>query len=261
LHKHRAWLLCRAKAIAVTLLTVVAVGAVWPVPAHAAFPTASGEAIFVSLSPATQSGDDPHPGMSPQERLAHPPMSDPPTQVELGHHEYWMSCMICHGDKGQGLTEEWRSVLDPADMNCWQSKCHAPNHPPEGFQIPRQAPMIIGPGALTGYQTATDLFEYLRVKMPWAFPGLFDDPAYWQLTAYLAEANSIDTGGKPLGPDNGDDILLLSGLVQTHRPTFPIEQIVAGAMPVFLLGAVILRQRLHALDRRRYLASEDRAGS
>ena len=52
--------------------------------------------------------------MDPHERLARPPMSDPPTQIELGHAEYWMSCMVCHGDRGQGLTEEWRSGLDPA---------------------------------------------------------------------------------------------------------------------------------------------------
>ncbi len=169
--------------------------------------------------------------------------------------------MVCHGDKGQGLTDEWRSVLDPADMNCWQSKCHAPNHPPEGFQIPRTAPMIIGPGALTGYKTATDLYEYLRVEMPWAFPGLFEDYEYWQLTAFLADVNDIDAGSEPLGPDNGDGVLLLSGLMQTHHTAIHVEQIVAGGMVVFVLGAVILRRRLQTLDRRRPSGPGDRAGS
>lgn len=197
--------------------------------------------LLFALSVAVAQPPDGHgTGMSPQERLARPPMSDPPTQVELGHAEYWMSCMVCHGDRGQGLTEEWRSVLDPADMNCWQSKCHAANHPPEGFQIPRQAPLVIGPGALTGYQTATDLFEYLRIYMPWSFPGLFEDEVYWNLTAYLADANNIDLPKEPLGPDNGDEVLLLPQLVQTHHTAIEQEQAAAGAVAGLLFLTTIL---------------------
>jgi mono/diheme cytochrome c family protein len=187
------------------------------------------------------------PGMNPHERLKRPPMSDPPTQTELGHGEYWMSCMVCHGDRGQGLTDEWRSVLDPADMNCWQSKCHAPNHPPEGFEIPRQSPLVIGPGALTGYRTAADLFEYISTTMPWAFPGLFEDETYWQLTAYLADANKIDLGKEPLGPDNADRILLLPQLVQTFQTDVELERIVASVTAALLLGAAILYWLIRAL--------------
>ena len=186
-------------------------------------------------------------GMTPQERLAKPPMSDPPTQVELGHAEYWMSCMVCHGDRGQGLTEEWRTVLDPADMNCWQSKCHAPNHPPYGFEIPRTSPLVIGPGALSGYQTASDLFAYLRVYMPWSFPGLFEDDVYWNLTAYLADANAIDLPKEPLSPDNGDEVLLLPQLVQTPHTAIEEEQIVVGVVVGLFLVAGILYWLIRSL--------------
>jgi len=204
-----------------------------------------------------------HPGMAPHERLEVPARSDPPTQIEIGHLEYWMSCMVCHGDRGQGLTEEWRTVLDPTDMNCWQSKCHAPNHPPEGFQIPRTAPLVMGPGALTGYETAEDLFEYLRDTMPWPFPGLFQDVQYWGLTAYLLDANGVDLGkplvdpGKqatcecegsceceqvkePLGPDNAAHILIIPDLVQTHKTAIETEQIAAiVVVGLFLCAAVV----------------------
>lgn len=177
--------------------------------------------------------------MDPHERLARPPMSDPPTQIELGHAEYWMSCMVCHGERGQGLTEEWRSVLDPADQNCWQSRCHAANHPPEGFQIPREAPLVMGTGALSGYRTATELYEYMRVDMPWSFPGLFSDEKYWEMTAYLAEKNKIELPREPLSPENGEDTLLVSGLVQAHHDGIGIERILAVAVLVLLLGALI----------------------
>ncbi len=201
--------------------------------------------------------------MAPHERLEPPAISDPPTQIELGHLEYWMSCMVCHGDRGQGLTEEWRTVLDPADMNCWQSRCHAANHPPNGFQLPRTSPLVIGPGALTGYKTAQDLYEYLRVKMPWSFPGLFQDVQYWQLTAYLLDANGVDLGqslpasdspeacdgeGDPkcasakdlLGPDNAAEILIIPELVQTHKTAFGTEQIAAVAVVGLCLCAAVV---------------------
>lgn len=204
--------------------------------------------VLFALSVAdAQSPREHESGMTPQERLARPPMSDPPTQVELGHAEYWMSCMVCHGDRGQGLTDEWRSVLDPADMNCWQSKCHAPNHPPEGFEIPRQAPLVIGPGALTGYQTAADLFAYMRIYMPWSFPGLFEDDVYWNLTAYLADANGVDLPQEPLSPDNGDEVLMLPQLVQTHHTAIEVEQMVAGVVVGLLLVATILYWSVRSL--------------
>jgi len=259
----RLWLVVGGAIVVLALVVALAVVLVW-LP-HRGPDADSAEATEVAWGAASPFADTvtAHPGMAPHERLEAPVMSDPPTQIEIGHLEYWMSCMVCHGDRGQGLTEEWRSVLDPYDMNCWQSKCHAANHPPEGFQIPRTSPLVMGPGALTGYETAQDLFEYLKDTMPWPFPGLFQDVQYWGLTAYLLDENGVDLG-KPLvdhekcegcesegtcdcervkeelGPDNAADILVAPGLVQTHKTAFETEQIVAVVVVGLLLcGAVV----------------------
>jgi len=253
MRKKRVWLLLGGAVAGLALLLALAVVLVrLPQGVPAAGTPVATEVAWGALSPFANDAN-PHPGMAPHERLDHPPMSDPPTQIELGHSEYWMSCMVCHGDQGQGLTEEWRNVLDPADMNCWQSKCHAPNHPPEGFQIPRTAPLIMGPGALTGYRTAEELFEYLRTDMPWAFPGLFQDVQYWQLTAFLLDANDVDQGEacdgegngecervtELLGPDNAAEILIVPNLVQTHKTDLETEQIAAAVVVgLFLCAAV-----------------------
>ena len=185
----------------------------------------------------------PHPGggMGLADRLAPPPLSDPPTQIELGRWHYNFSCMVCHGDRGQGLTPEWRTVLDPADRNCWQARCHGPSHPPYGFEIPKTAPMIMGTGALSGYRTAAELFEYVRATMPWPYPALFNDTVYWELTAYLADANKVDLGDGDLGPDKAQRILLLSGLVQAHQGDIRSERMAAGAVVGLLLVAAALR--------------------
>lgn len=72
------------------------------------------------------------------DRLARPILSSPenPTQLDEGSLVYWKICLTCHGDRGQGLTDEWREVFGE-NANCWTSKCHAANHPPQGFFIPR----------------------------------------------------------------------------------------------------------------------------
>jgi hypothetical protein len=263
--KQRLWVLLGGAIAALALLLGLGVALVWSprgAPSAAA-PTATETLWGAASSFAGQS--EFHPGMAPHERLAFPPLSDPPTQVELGHTEYWMSCMVCHGDRGQGLTEEWREVLDPEDMNCWQSKCHAPNHPPEGFQVPRTSPLIMGPGALTGYETAEELYEYLRTTMPWPFPGLFQDFQYWQLTAFLLDANGVDMGEpavnvgqtidcqgietcerapRVLGPENAADILVIPQLVQTHKTPFGTEQVTAVVVLGLFVGAAVGYWRL-----------------
>jgi hypothetical protein len=264
------WLFVGGVAVGLALLLALAVVLVRaPVGGPDAGTPVATEVAWGVASPFADSVTA-HPGMAPHERLEHPPMSDPPTQIELGHSEYWMSCMVCHGDRGQGLTEEWRSVLDPADMNCWQSKCHAPNHPPYGFQIPRTSPLIIGSGALLGYETAEDLFEYLSTTMPWPFPGLFQDEQYWALTAFLLDANGVDLGKplvdlekketcdceencecervkEPLGPDNAADILIVPGLVQTHKTAFETEQIAAVVVVGLCLCAAVAYWVIRAL--------------
>jgi hypothetical protein len=266
----RLWLLLGGALLGLTLLLALVVTLVWlPQRGPDADTAEETEVAWGAASPFADTVTA-HPGMAPNERLDAPAMSDPPTQIEIGSLEYWMSCMVCHGDQGQGLTEEWRTVLDPEDMNCWQSKCHAPNHPPEGFQIPRTSPLVIGPGALTGYDTAQDLFEYLRDTMPWPFPGLFQDQQYWGLTAYLLDENGVDLG-KPLidhekcegcddegtcdcervkeelGPENAADILVAPGLVQTHKTEFETEQLAAVVVVALLLCAAVAFWVIRAL--------------
>lgn len=101
--------------------------------------------------------------------------------------EYW--CSTCHGDRGQGLTDEWRATWPEDKQYCWQSKCHATNHPPEGFTFPKTVPAVIGPEALTKFQTGQDLYAYVRAAMPYWAPGKLSDEEYREVTLFLVEAN------------------------------------------------------------------------
>ncbi len=114
-------------------------------------------------------------------------------QIDYGHEIYRLVCSACHGDVGQGLTPEWRSTWAPEDQNCWQSKCHGPNHPPDGFVLP-VAPAINNLTKLSTFPTAVQLQAYIHAAMPWYKPGGLTDERAWQVTAYVLKLNNIDAG-------------------------------------------------------------------
>lgn len=52
------------------------------------------------------------------DRLAIPELPENPTQVEVGRVSYYHNCMPCHGDEGQGLTEEFREIWEDDHQDC-----------------------------------------------------------------------------------------------------------------------------------------------
>ena len=68
-----------------------------------------------------------HPTFDPT-RLRQPPTVVPPAQADNGAQAHWSMCMSCHGDHGQGLTDEWRESYGADYRDCWQSGCHGSDH-------------------------------------------------------------------------------------------------------------------------------------
>lgn len=184
---------------------------------------------------------------TPESWLVLPTLPPSASQADHGAEVYRLVCQACHGDRGQGLTDEWRASWAPADRNCWQSKCHAANHPPDGFDLPRAAPAIMGQGTLTKFPTAADLHAFIRTRMPWQQPGSLTDEEYWQLTAYLMRAHGLLPSDTPLTPANAASVRL--------APTAPA----AAAVPPtrksnwqwWLLGGGLLLAAAGALTWRR----------
>ena len=134
--------------------------------------------------------------------LATPVMPESPTQIDIGRNLYYYHCMPCHGDRGQGLTDEWRQVWVHDHQNCWAGRCHSGRSDDEGFFIPRSVPPVSGsPQALQLFQTAEDLFAFLRQTQPPQRPGTLTEAEYWALTAFLLHENGRLPSGAQLGPD------------------------------------------------------------
>ena len=148
---------------------------------------------------------DPEPTPT-EDRLAAPEMPAEPGQADLGAMVYYLICMACHGDRGQGLTDEWRSAWAEGDQDCWQRKCHGANHPPNGFELVRFVPPVVGESVVARYGTAADLHNYISTSMPWQDPGALTEEEYWQVTAFVLRANGVEAGVEELGPQNAAQV-------------------------------------------------------
>ncbi len=170
--------------------------------------------------------------------FARPTLPPRPAQADLGSQVYWLHCMVCHGDHGQGLTDAFRAAWPKVDQNCWQAKCHGDVRNLESFAFPQHVPPLIGPGTLTNFQTAADLYRFIRANMPYQAPGSLQDEQYWELTAFLARAEGTPVTGKVLDASSAPTIAL--------RPpppgSVPWWPVVGGLALLLLGGLAVCRQ-------------------
>jgi cytochrome c5 len=178
------------------------------------------------------------------------------TQLQHGAEIYRLVCSACHAYSGEGLTDAWRATWNPKDQNCWQSKCHAANHPPDGFELPI-APAVVGRAALAPFPTAKELHDYIQLRMPWQEPNNMTEEEGWAVTAYVIKLNRMNPGPE-LNAENAAALSLHSEAVQPTaeaapqetRPDKPFEvtptaRVVIGMAAILLAGillAVALRR-------------------
>jgi len=140
------------------------------------------------------------------------------TQKDIGKEVYRLTCSACHAYDGSGLTDAWRSTWNPADQNCWQSKCHGYNHPDDGFYLPA-SPAIVGNFLPQLFPTALDLFTYIDKTMPWHNPGMLPPDQAWAATAHVLVLNGFDPGND-LNPETAASLRLLpeEEIIPTNPP-------------------------------------------
>lgn len=92
----------------------------------------------------------------------------------------------CHGDVGQGLTDEWRDVWEEDHRNCWASGCHGGRAGDEGFPVPHIIPAVIGAPPIWGTSRPAKICTsiYSRPTRR-SGPGVLSDADYHNVTALL----------------------------------------------------------------------------
>lgn len=120
------------------------------------------------------------------DRLAIPTLPSNPTQLDIGKSLYYYNCMPCHGDYGQGLTDEFRGIWVEDHQNCWGRGCHSGRPGEEGFPLPRVIPAVNETAASKAlFPTKSNLFTYLKVTHPPQNPGGLKDDEYQALSAFV----------------------------------------------------------------------------
>jgi quinol-cytochrome oxidoreductase complex cytochrome b subunit len=194
--------------------------------------------------PALAAPPEPDPTPTPliNPRMAEPVVPANPTLAEQGALVYWKFCLACHGDQGQGLTEEYRLMAFGEDNNCWASKCHGPSHPPEGFSFPRVVPAMVGASTMQRFVTAAELQKYIFENMPWWNKGSLSMNEAWALTAILLQRNQILPKDVDLNPEEAGTV---SVHLQFHsRSNERIGQGILFASLGLLVLALVIAARL-----------------
>lgn len=178
------------------------------------------------------------------DRLAEPTLPAVPSQADHGAQVYWLSCMPCHGDVGQGLTDEFRDTYPPEEVYCWESGCHGPNPYESGFTIPKKIPAVIGDTALAKFTDAAQLHAYIRATMPFWKPGSLTEEESWRVTAFLLRQNGLWDASAELSASNAATVKIPRGAfltpVVTPQPDQAQQRGVTTGwfIPVSLVSAI-----------------------
>ncbi|MFZ5903345.1 MAG: c-type cytochrome [Chloroflexota bacterium] len=146
--------------------------------------------------------------MPTPDRLAEPTLPAPPSQADYGAQVYWLSCLPCHGDQGQGLTDEFRAAYPPEEQYCWERGCHGENPYESGFTLPKTIPAVIGPEVLKKFADAAQLKAYIRAAMPFWDPGSLTDDEAWKVTAFLLRQNGLWNASVELNESNAAQVII-----------------------------------------------------
>ncbi|MFN8411181.1 MAG: c-type cytochrome [Anaerolineales bacterium] len=171
------------------------------------------------------------------DRLAEPTLPPSPTQIDYGRHVYWLSCLPCHGDRGQGLTDEFRSTYPVEDQNCWKSGCHGQRPYDNGFTIPTYIPAVIGAGTLQKFETAASLHSYIHAAMPFWKPGSLKEDEAWQVTAFILYENKLWDNSVELNDSNAS--LVRVGPPQPTPTPQPVSSKTTEPYLALIIGIIV----------------------
>lgn len=149
--------------------------------------------------------------ISPFVRLAKPTLPVEPSQADQGAQDYWLYCLPCHGERGQGLTDEFRETYPPDEVNCWESGCHGKRPYTDGFKLPTTVPAVISPDAVRKFTDAAQLNSYIRAAMPYWDPGSLTEDEAWRVTAFLMRENGLWDGVGELNASNAGEVRIPHG--------------------------------------------------
>ncbi|HLO31239.1 MAG TPA: cytochrome b N-terminal domain-containing protein [Anaerolineales bacterium] len=223
----------------IAILTGVSSAAIFSILSIAALLTPVTAQASSHLQATATPSPGPFPTFDPQ-RLEKPVIaSDNSEQLKKGSLVYWGVCMACHGDRGQGLTTEWRAAFGAEDGNCWQAGCHGPDYPEKSFFMPKDKaiPAVAGPGKLARFSNAQELYDFVLARMPWWNPGQLTKEEAWQVSAYILSLQKVIPKGLELTDTNASAIRIQSAVPRPGNDR-PAILILTGLLTLAGIGMI-----------------------
>ncbi len=199
-----------------------------------------------SAPPATQAAPPGPATLNPAERLARPAPPPQPTVADEGAQLYWSNCLVCHGD--QGLTPEWRTLINQAETYCQLPDCDINILYPPDLILPPSVRPVIGRDTLMRFDDGAQLYSIILQTMPKQSPGTLTVDQAWPLTVYLLRANGALPEAIALTPDNAM-IALLHHTAQPRGDERPGAVLLAASLAL-AGGLLAVRAKDAQSDRR-----------
>jgi len=158
-----------------------------------------------------------------------------PTDYELGQNLYWHWCMTCHGDRGQGLTDEFRDIWEPDHQNCWAHGCHAGKEGDMGFPIPTVVPGVVKENRLSQFSSVQELSDYLKATHPPQSPGVLKDEEYDAIALFVFTMN----GRLPVSVSSTPTPVSIETVVPSQPPASHMSLMPVGVI-VIVFSVIVL---------------------
>ena len=179
--------------------------------------------------------------------LIEPELPPNPTEFELGQNLYWHWCMPCHGDRGQGLTDEFRGVWEPDHQNCWARGCHTGRREDTGFPIPTVVPAVVNDSHLAQFVSVQGLSDYLQATHPPQSPGILKSEEYHAIALFVFSMNERSLFDIPFTetpvPAPTSTLIPPQESVSHSSPTSGVIIIIVLALGLFLFAINFRRKR------------------
>lgn len=195
--------------------------------------------LFFQLGSVSAFGTQVTP-VATQDRLAEPTLPAVPSQADRGAQVYWLNCSPCHGDRAQGLTDEFRQQYPTEDQNCWKSRCHGNVTYENGFKLPKVVPALVGSGTLAKFPSAANLYGFIHAAMPFQKPNSLSDEKYYQIVAFLLRQNGLIDSSTIIDGSNAAQIVVSRATPTPAVQQNPVQNQSSGTSIIILIGAAIV---------------------
>lgn len=151
--------------------------------------------------------------------------------------------MTCHGDQGQGLTDEFRDIWESDHQNCWARGCYAGRSGDFEFPIPTIVPTVVDDDHLSQFASLQDLADFLKATHPPQSLRILKAEEYYAIAFFVFSMNGISGTESSLAAipvSTATEILISIVNSPVNSKVGKTYTLVSGLVVLALLSAAVI---------------------